>query len=184
MQDTDPLATCGHDIRIRGLADSTDCRESTCSQGVVSPCQSMATDSERTQMSKFGRNAVLITALLCGFGTVGTAWSKGPSRFDNTSPGGTGISLSGNFRGSGFSTLPPVFFVSLGGYSQSTGAGNLADVAAGLTAEDPVVLLLIGVGLAALGAIGLRRLAKSPSGITAGRKGRPDGRPDQRPDSD
>jgi len=143
----------------------------------------MATDSERTQMSKFGRNVVLIAALL-SFGSMGAGWSKGSSRIDNTAPGGTGISLSCNFHGSGISTPLPVFFVSSGGYSQSTNTGNLADVAAGLTAQDPVVLFLIGIGLATLGAIGLRRLAKSPSGIPAGRKDRADGAPHRQPDSE
>jgi len=134
-------------------------------------------------MSKSVRNIVLIMTLICCSGTVRAGGSTSPSRTDPAAPGATGIDLSGSFRGLVISAALPVFFVSSGGYSQSTGTGNLADVTAGLTAQDPVVLFLIGLGLATLGAIGLHRLAKSPSDIQAGRRRRMDGSPDRRRDS-
>ena len=78
----------------------------------------------------------------------------------------------------------PAFFVAIGGHPQGSGTGNLADVAAGLTAQDPVVLFLIGVVLATLGAIGLRRFAKSASSVAAGRKATTEEMPDRQPGSE
>ena len=122
-------------------------------------------------MSPFGRNIVLTASLLSGFGFVGAGLSNAPARNDNTAPGATAVNPYRNLQGFGISTSLPVFFASMETSSQSAGPSNLADFAAGLTAPDPVLLFLIGIGLATLGAIGLRRLAKSPSGIPAGREG-------------
>jgi lipopolysaccharide/colanic/teichoic acid biosynthesis glycosyltransferase len=123
-------------------------------------------------MSPFGRNIVLTISLLSGFGFVGAGLSNTPARNDNTAPGATAVKPYHNLQGLGGSTSLPVFLASMETSPQSAGPSDLADFAASLTAPDPVVLFLIGVGLATLGAIGLRRLAKLPSGIPAGQEGR------------
>jgi lipopolysaccharide/colanic/teichoic acid biosynthesis glycosyltransferase len=123
-------------------------------------------------MSLFGRNIVQTTGLLSGFGFAGAGLSNTPARKDNSTPGATGLNPCRNLQRLGVSTSLPVFFASIEASSQSAGPSNLADFAAGLTAPDPIVLFLIGVGLATLGAIGLHRLAKMHSGIPAGQEGR------------
>ena len=149
--------------------------ESLLSRCLVSPQQCRAIDSERIQMSPFGRNIALTTSLLSGFRFVGAGLSNAPARNDNRAPGTTTVSPCRNLQGIGTSTGLQIFLASMEASSQNAAPGNLADLATGLTVPDPVVLFLIGIGLATLGAIGLRRLAKSPSGIPAGREGRTGG---------
>jgi hypothetical protein len=130
----------------------------------------MTVKSERTQMRKFGRNVVLTISLLCGFGFMRAGFSVPCAPGDNPGRGAAAVKASQEYQRPGIPGGQVLLLASMEASRPDAGPKHLAHVAAGVTDQDPIVLFLIGVGLATLGIIGLRRVAKLSSRIPPERK--------------